>query len=239
MPDGFISCDDHMDLGQLPADLWETRLPASLRDRAPRVEERDGQAIWICDGKAWGRWDGKLPATGSARPIKPIYTALDRAGIHDNSARRPANAKLRLTDMDRDGVQTQLIFGPIFQISTDDPVLRTACYRVFNDWLLDFCAAVPGPADRRADVAGKPRGRIAGVVAARGERRGPSGQPDDRQHQPEARRSGVGTAMGRAGIERHHLGMAHHGVCRTSRRPRRRQGCERVREYQVLSRQLP
>jgi uncharacterized protein len=143
MPDGFISCDDHMDLGQLPADLWETRLPASLRDRAPRVEERDGQAIWICDGKAWGRWDGKLPATGSARPIKPIYTALDRAGIHDNSARRPANAKLRLTDMDRDGVQTQLIFGPIFQISTDDPVLRTACYRVFNDWLLDFCAAVP------------------------------------------------------------------------------------------------
>ena len=60
------------------------------------------------------------PPPASARPIKPIYTALDRAGIHDNSARRPANAKLRLTDMDRDGVQTQLIFGPIFQISTDD-----------------------------------------------------------------------------------------------------------------------
>jgi predicted TIM-barrel fold metal-dependent hydrolase len=143
MPDGLISCDDHMDLGQLPADLWETRLPASLRDREPHVEERDGQAMWICDGKVWGRWDGKPPATGSARPIKPIYTALDRAGIHDNSARRPANTKLRLADMDRDGVQSQLIFGPIFQISTDDPVLRAACYRVFNDWLLDFCAAAP------------------------------------------------------------------------------------------------
>ena len=105
MPDGLISCDDHMDLGQLPADLWETRLPAALRDRAPHVEERDGQAVWICDGKVWGRWDGKPPATGSARPIKPIYNALDRAGIHDNSARRPANAKLRLDDMDRDGVR--------------------------------------------------------------------------------------------------------------------------------------
>jgi predicted TIM-barrel fold metal-dependent hydrolase len=45
--------------------------------------------------------------------------------------------------MDRDGVQTQLIFGPIFQISTDDPVLRAACYQVFNDWLLDFCSAAP------------------------------------------------------------------------------------------------
>jgi predicted TIM-barrel fold metal-dependent hydrolase len=143
MAAGLISCDDHMDLGQLPADLWETRLPVALRDRSPHVEERDGQAVWICDGKVWGRWDGKPPATGSARPIKPIYTALDRAGIHDNSARRPANANLRLADMDRDGVQTQLIFGPIFQISTDDPVLRASCYQVFNDWLLDFCAVAP------------------------------------------------------------------------------------------------
>jgi predicted TIM-barrel fold metal-dependent hydrolase len=45
--------------------------------------------------------------------------------------------------MDRDGVRTQVIFGPIFQISTDDPALRVACYRVYNDWLLEFCAAAP------------------------------------------------------------------------------------------------
>jgi predicted TIM-barrel fold metal-dependent hydrolase len=143
MANGLISCDDHMDLGQLPPDLWETRLPVALRDRAPHIEERDKQAMWICDGKVWGRWDGKPPATGSARPVKPIYTALDRAGIYDNSARRPADATLRLADMDRDGVQTHLIFGPIFQISTDDPALRAACYQVFNDWLLDFCAVAP------------------------------------------------------------------------------------------------
>src|SRR5213594_284563 len=143
MTDRLISCDDHMDLSQLPADLWTTRLPASLLDRAPHVEERDGQAVWVCDEKVWGRWDGKPPATGSARPIKALYNAFDRAGIHDPSARRPAVAELRLADMDRAGVATQVIFGPIFQISTDDPVLRTACYRVYNDWLLDFCKAAP------------------------------------------------------------------------------------------------
>ena len=143
MTDQLISCDDHMDLSQLPADLWTTRLPASLLDRAPHVEERDGQAVWVCDGKVWGRWDGKPPATGSARPIKALYNAFDRAGIHDPSARRPAVAELRLADMDRDGVATQVIFGPIFQISTDDLVLRAACYRVYNDWLLDFCKAAP------------------------------------------------------------------------------------------------
>src|SRR5499425_1173896 len=102
MTDRLISCDDHMDLSQLPADLWSTRLPASL-----------------------------------------LYHAFDRAGIHDQSARRPAVAELRLADMDREGIETQVIFGPIFQISTDDPVLRSACYRVYNDWLLDFCKAPP------------------------------------------------------------------------------------------------
>jgi uncharacterized protein len=45
--------------------------------------------------------------------------------------------------MDLDGVDAQIIFGPIFQISTDDPVLRIACYRVYNDWLMEFCQAAP------------------------------------------------------------------------------------------------
>ena len=143
MANDLISCDDHMDLGQLPADLWLTRLPPELRDRAPRVEERDGQAVWICDGKVWGSWGGKKPATGSNRPVKPLYNSFDRAGIYDQSERRPAVVELRLQDMDRDGVEAQIIFGPIFQISTDDPVLRVACYRVYNDWLLEFCAAAP------------------------------------------------------------------------------------------------
>jgi predicted TIM-barrel fold metal-dependent hydrolase len=143
MADRLISCDDHMDLGQLPADLWLTRLPPELRDRAPRVEERDGQAVWICDGKVWGTWGGKKPATGNDRPVKPLYNSFDRAGIYDQSERRPAVAKLRLEDMDRDGVEAQIIFGPIFQISTDDPVLRVACYRVYNDWLMEFCEAAP------------------------------------------------------------------------------------------------
>ncbi len=141
MANDLISCDDHMDLGQLPADLWETRLPAALKDRAPHIAERDGQAVWICDGKVWGTWGGKAPPTGDTRTVKPIYNAFDRGGIFDQSARRPANAKLRLEDMDRDGVLSQVIFGPIFQISTEDPALRQACYSVYNDWLMEFCAA--------------------------------------------------------------------------------------------------
>jgi predicted TIM-barrel fold metal-dependent hydrolase len=136
----LISCDDHMDLGQLPADLWLTRLPQSLRHRAPKVEERDGLAVWVCDGKPWGSWVGKPPKSNAP---KPFLNAFDRVGMTDQSARRPAVAELRLADMDRDGVQTHVIYGPIFSITTDDPVLRDACYRTYNDWLLEFCSAAP------------------------------------------------------------------------------------------------
>ena len=99
MVNQLISCDDHMDLGQLPADLWLMRLPAALRDRAPHIEERDGQALWICDGKVWGNWAGtQLSIEQLARP-KPLYNSFDRGGIIDQSERRPAIAELRLADI--------------------------------------------------------------------------------------------------------------------------------------------
>jgi uncharacterized protein len=110
---------------------------------APHIEERDGLAVWVCDGKVWGNWAGKQLGQEQLTRPKPLYNAFDRGGIIDQSARRPAVAELRLADMDRDGVQTQVIFGPIFQISTDDSALRVACYRVYNDWLMEFCAAAP------------------------------------------------------------------------------------------------
>ncbi|MHA6884560.1 amidohydrolase family protein [Ralstonia pseudosolanacearum] len=144
MTDRLISCDDHMDLSQLPADLWTSRLPKALVDRAPHVEDRNGQQVWVCDGKVWGRWVGGVTMHGiSERPVKPLYDAFDRAGIYDPSPRRAAVAELRLADMDRDGVSTQVIFGPVHQLSTDDCLLRAACYRAYNDWLFDFCQAAP------------------------------------------------------------------------------------------------
>jgi uncharacterized protein len=139
----LISCDDHLDLGQLPPDLWTTRLPATLHDRAPVVAERDGQAMWVCDGKVWGAWAGKPRDAKVLDAPKALYNALDRGGLTDPSERRPAHAALRLQDMDRDGVQTHVLFGPIFSISTEDPALREVCYRAYNDWLGEFCHAAP------------------------------------------------------------------------------------------------
>ena len=54
----LISCDDHLDLNQLPTDLWTSRLPAHLKDRGPKVEMVDGRMTWMCEGKSLGAWSG-------------------------------------------------------------------------------------------------------------------------------------------------------------------------------------
>lgn len=166
-PNDLISCDDHLDLNQLPADLWSSRLPAEYRDRAPHIEERGGRAVWVCEDQVWGGWSGK--ATVQTGP-KPIFTALDRGGIVDQTERRPGVAALRLADMDRDGIYTHVIFGPVTSIRIDDEEFRDACYRAYNDWLVDFCSVAP---DRLIGVAMLPPFPEAAVkelrrLAARG-----------------------------------------------------------------------
>lgn len=133
----MIAADDHIDLQYLPPDLWAARLPKPLRDRAPHVEERNGGAVWVCEGEVWGRFAARKP-TGP----KPTFNAFDRGGV-DESERRPTNPELRLADMDRDGVEAQVMYGPITSMIVGDPALRTACVQTYNDWLTEFCAAAP------------------------------------------------------------------------------------------------
>lgn len=139
----LVSGDDHLDLNMLPADVWTSRMASKWGERIPHIEfpERGG-AQWVCDGENWGFWSGK-PGGFGAGP-KPIKTAYDRGGIEDLTELRAGNPKLRLEDMDRDGVWGHLVFGPVTSIRTNDEVLMRACYSAYNDWLYeDFCVAAP------------------------------------------------------------------------------------------------
>src|SRR3989442_9338977 len=123
MDDLMISADDHLDLQYLPADLWTSRLPKSFSERAPHVEQRPAGSVWVCDGEVWGRDASTARVTGP----KPTHNAFDRGAMENyESERRPANPKLRLADMDRDGVRAQVMYGPIASMNVADPALRTA-----------------------------------------------------------------------------------------------------------------
>ncbi|WEK47356.1 MAG: amidohydrolase family protein [Candidatus Andeanibacterium colombiense] len=146
----LVSCDDHLDLNMLPADVWTKRMGEKWGDRAPHIEINDkGMAQWIADGQSWGGWSGK--AFRFSDGPKPILTAYDRGGIEDTTELRAGNPVLRLADMDRDHVWAHIVFGPVTSIKTADPEFMAACYATYNDWLHeDFCSAAP---DRLIGVA--------------------------------------------------------------------------------------
>ncbi|HSQ96999.1 MAG TPA: amidohydrolase family protein [Croceibacterium sp.] len=146
----LVSCDDHLDLNMLPADVWQKRMAAKWGERSPQVQISDKGGMWMADGESWGFWSGTKSSFFGNGP-KPIHTAYDRGGVEDLTELRAGHAKLRLEDMDRDHVWAHLVFGPVTSIKTADPEFMQACYAAYNDWLYeDFCSAAP---DRLIGVA--------------------------------------------------------------------------------------
>jgi predicted TIM-barrel fold metal-dependent hydrolase len=72
-------------------------------------------------------------------------SAIGRAGIEDDGY-RPGNPKLRLEDMDLDGLRASVIYGPLaLGFPIKDPALQSACYAAWNDWAVEeFNATAPG-----------------------------------------------------------------------------------------------
>jgi len=134
----FISADDHIDLRWLPKDLWTERLPARLRERGPRVVENEKGSYWSWEGRMFSPHGYYTAAQGSG-----AMWALERGGVMREGELRPTTADLRLSDMDRDGVDASIMYGPTDPMAITDPELRRRCYEAYNDWLNEFCAARP------------------------------------------------------------------------------------------------
>jgi uncharacterized protein len=129
---GVVSADGHCRLMHLPFDLWTKRLPRKFQDDGPRVVQgADGARQWIVEGRPFSG----VGWAGVGRGSVNCYT---RAGLPEEAGPgvfRAANAKYRCEDMDRDGVDAELVNGPYEQIwQIKNPELRAACYRAVNDW---------------------------------------------------------------------------------------------------------
>jgi predicted TIM-barrel fold metal-dependent hydrolase len=136
----IISVDDHV---LEPRDLWQRELPASLRDRGPRVSRErvtlsftgghygfergtpDGQwcDVWLYDDLAMPT--GRLHAPvgmdqADVINVPAIYEDF-RDGAHDQTA--------RLADMDANHVEG---FS-----EREDKDLALVCIRIYNDWMID------------------------------------------------------------------------------------------------------
>ena len=133
-----ISADAHI---EAPPTAWTDRLPANLRDKAPRVVE-------LPDG-------GQGCAIGDEEPI-PLgltitggltYDQFRSRGLrYDDNPPGTGDPTQRLAEQDRDGVDAEVLFSTVVATmftKMREPALVQACIRAYNDWLSDFCSTNP------------------------------------------------------------------------------------------------
>lgn len=144
-----------------PPGVWQERVAARLRERAPVVTHTAEGDVWSFDRGARLRPIGLMAAAGASyldfRPSGLTYETI-RPGYHEPLA--------RLADMAADGIHAQILYPSVCEEGArmfgDDRELQLACVRAYNEWMLDFCAAAP---DRLFGVAVIPATGVADAVA--------------------------------------------------------------------------
>ena len=135
----IIDADAHV---YEPPEVWQARVPARLRERAPQVSRTDEGDVWSFDAGARVRPVGLMAAAGASyldfRPAGLTYDAIRRGHFEPGA---------RLADMDADGIAVQLLYPSVCEEGArmfgDARELQLACVRAYNEWLLEFCAASP------------------------------------------------------------------------------------------------
>jgi predicted TIM-barrel fold metal-dependent hydrolase len=126
-----------------PPDTWQMRVPAKLRERAPKVVHTDNGDMWSFDDGASMRPVGLTATAGLSylqyRPSGLTYESI-RPGSFDTKA--------RLADMDADGIWLQVLYPSVTlggaKVYGDEPELQLACVAAYNDWVVEFCEASDG-----------------------------------------------------------------------------------------------
>jgi len=141
MPHVVIDADGHV---CEPVDLWEKRLPASLRDRGLRVRHSEAagtQQVLVEDGVG----------------IPVGLAGLGNAGMkknrdYGNALRYPEDLhpagydpSARLRVMDAEGIDIAVLYCGLGQAlgGIKDPQLAVACHQVWNDWIAEWVQADP------------------------------------------------------------------------------------------------
>lgn len=138
-----VSADDHV---VEPPHMFQARVPARFRERAPLVVHGEDGDYWTYDGEV-------IPNIGLNAVVGRPPAEYSREPVRFEDMRRGAwDPAARLQDMDLDGVYASLNFpsflagfgGGRLQATTTDDDLALAVVRAWNDWHLEeWVAANP------------------------------------------------------------------------------------------------
>ena len=125
-------------------DLFTKRAPAAFRDRMPRVEEVDGQLMWVFDGHPVGRYSagGVIGRDGAKESAHRALFEWTHDDIHVGAY----DPEVRLGVLDECGIDAQIIFPSTIGLggqdlgAVDDPALRRLAIEIYNDAMAEIQA---------------------------------------------------------------------------------------------------
>jgi uncharacterized protein len=138
---GIFSADSHL---SEPGDLWVERIDEEYRFRAPRMEqrERDGklQDLFIYEG-----WPPHPVGVGLGAAAKSGESFREEGKGYSDALPGGWDPAARIKDQDADGVVGEVLYTTLgFRLYwIQDGGLLGACFRVYNDWLSEFCSYAP------------------------------------------------------------------------------------------------
>ena len=162
-----ISADCQLDLPWLPPELFVSGKKCQLKDRMPYVEDGPDGPYWITKAGVNMELVGGIGSVGGKFIPGQNYRVdmMAETGLYEDGrkgVRRPGDADQRVKDMDRDGVDAEVIFGILGVASrVRDPEAANEMLRIYNDWLKDYCSHYP---DRQIGLACLPYGDIEAAV---------------------------------------------------------------------------
>jgi predicted TIM-barrel fold metal-dependent hydrolase len=134
-----VSADSHV---MEPADLWSARLDKKFRERSPHVIKNPKKPgyIFVAEGIDPFPVAGGFGAGRSGEELK------DHMSKGYESARPSGwDPVERIKDQDIDGVEAEVLYTtlgmPLFGLQ--DPDLQRSCFRVYNDWVAEYCSHNP------------------------------------------------------------------------------------------------
>jgi predicted TIM-barrel fold metal-dependent hydrolase len=139
----IISSDTHV---FEPPRLWTERVDKQYRDRAPHViRENDGLGgtvdTWYCDGH-------RFFTAGAGTQLGKRYEGRFNVRAEGHMEDVPKGAYIPeecVKDMASDGVDVSIVYPTValnvYTIPDDE--LVNACFYAYNDWMAEFCGAVP------------------------------------------------------------------------------------------------
>lgn len=142
---GILDADTHIAESQEMWDLLDRKMYARRPVKVSVPEDTlygDSNAFWLIDGNIFPKPSGK----GGFRLVTPSAAKQQSSrGDIAIASREITDPKVRLADMDRLNVETQVIYPTLFLIHlTDDVELQVALCGAYNQWLGKIWSSAEG-----------------------------------------------------------------------------------------------